>query len=214
MSEPARTRPRRLIAAVPGGILALASALMLLLLAASPPPDASLVVFIAVVTALPLALGLWLLHYGWPSLLPAAKLRLARLGDASFWAGTVRYVAGAFAPADMKASSFRRTAVALAVGVLGFYVTPRGARSAGIFFAYVAYSLADPIINAFRPRWWLNAAKSLLGYVALFVASVIIAEVDDIGEAGMIFMLPMMIFPVTLGVSALIRFLWFYLPPA
>jgi hypothetical protein len=215
MREPGVGRPRRLIAAAPGALLALAGALVLMLLVVSPPQDTGTFLFGVLVFALPsLMLGLGLLHFGWPSLLPQVKTRLVRLGRLDVWRHALRQTARAFAPAKLSASPLRRAALALSIAILGYYLAPRGARSVGVFAAITAYSIADPVINTLRSHWWVNAIKSLAGFIVLFIASGLIADADRIGEAGMIFMLPLMIYPVALGLSGLIRFIWFYLPPA
>lgn len=215
MSELRVGRPRRLVAAIPGGLLAVGGAVVLLLLILSPPDDTGTFLFGLLVFTLPtLMLGLWLLHFGWPSLLPEVQARLARLGRIDFWRQARRQAARAFAPEKLSASPVRRAVLALMIAILGYYLAPRGARWVGVFAAITVYSIADPAINTFRSRWWVNAIKSLTGFIVLFIASGLIADADRIGEGGMIFMLPLMIYPVALGLSGLIRFIWFYLPQA
>jgi hypothetical protein len=196
-------------------VLAFAGAVVLLLLVVSPPEDRGAFLFGLLIFALPtLLLGLGLLHFGWPSLLPAVQTRLARVGHRAYWQHALGRTAAAFAPAQLAASPVRRAALALLIALLGFFLAPRGARWVGVFAAITVYSIADPIINTFRSRWWLNAIKSLVGFVLLFIASGLIGDADRIGEGGMIFILPLMMYPVALALSGLIRFVWFYLPQA
>jgi hypothetical protein len=73
--------------------------------------------------------------------------------------------------------------------------------------ATMVFSLVDPVLNFRRRSWWLGAFVSAATWVALFLAIANLAEkLAPMREAGMIFILPMMAFPVALALSGFARF--------
>jgi len=127
-----------------------------------------------------------------------------------FWRRTAGRTVAALALTRPRllASPFRRLELALLVTVLGVVLAPRGARSIGIFLAMTVFAIVDPLISARRPGWWLNAIKSLVSFAFLFMTAAAIGEVDKIGEAGMIYIAPLMAYPFAVGLSAIVRLLW------
>lgn len=185
MPEQTPARPVRRLVAWSGGVIALAGTLMLLLVILSPPPDAAVVVFAVLVTVVPpLGLGIWLLHRGAPSLLRRLRSSAASLGTTAFWRSVTRTLMGTLARRQLIASPIRRAALGVRITTVAFGSAPKGARWVGIFAAITIYSFTDPAINAFKPRWWLNARKCLAGFIVLTVLAVIISEVDDMREVG------------------------------
>lgn len=78
------------------------------------------------------------------------------------------------------------------------------------FIAQCIYSAMSAWTIATRPRWWANAVLALVVWVLLLGALTGTAEglrPKSIGEGGMIFMLPMMAFPVFLLISGVVHFM-------
>jgi hypothetical protein len=76
------------------------------------------------------------------------------------------------------------------------------------FVALTLFSLAAPIGIVGRRRWWLSAVWALAGWLLLFFVLAATAEAitpRGYGEAAMVFLLPMEIFPVALILSGLVR---------
>jgi hypothetical protein len=76
------------------------------------------------------------------------------------------------------------------------------------FVAICAYSVSAAIACALRRRWFLHAVIAIVAWVILLGALDMTAEAlspKSIGEGGMVFLLPMMGFPVLLAVSGIVR---------
>ena len=101
-------------------------------------------------------------------------------------------------------------AAALYVGAAAVMVPlPRLALLPGLL-AQCAYSVLAPIASVKARRWWAHALLALLGFVLLMVALAGTAEAltpRGFGEAGMVFLLPMYVFPICLVVSGIVRLL-------
>lgn len=207
--SPRRTRP---FVAVLGGVFTVAGALLLPFVIAvthtsrrsSPDIDMfSSAVVVAVLGVLPLALGLWLLHVGVPTLFRGfSGQRSAASRERP--AGALKRALGMLRPRRSD-SPVSRVVLALALAGVAYIVLPEGARWLGIFVAFTGYALGDPLINAFNPHWWINTLLSLLGFIGLFVVAGLIGEIDEAGETGMLFMAPLMAYPFAIGISGLIR---------
>ena len=105
-------------------------------------------------------------------------------------------------------SPLRRMELALLIAALNFVLAPKQVRWPGILFGWLGYALADPLISSRQRGWWVNIIQSLVGFVVLALTAGFISEVDDLGEASMIFVMPLMVYPFALGASAIIRLLW------
>jgi hypothetical protein len=212
MDAPAPARHRRPLVALLGGIFAFFGALFLpfaLGLVGEPTPPTpgpapqfvvdAIAVFI--VSVLPITLGLWMVHRGAPGLPRRIMNSLAST------------LGSAFSRQRLVASPLRRAVLAFLICLIGAIILPRGAKWGPIFVALVWYSFVDPLTIAMGTRWWINAGKSFAGWLLLFVMAAAMGEIDKMGEAGMVFVLPMMVYPFALGISGLIRLVRWNLPP-
>lgn len=198
-----RTRP--LLAWV-GAILALGGAFLLPFLVAAarttdpseiPGVDAVAgVIVVGMFGVAPLGLGLWLLYAGVPTLPARLRSAASKSATTGFWLAVWTWLIG---------SSLGRTTLGAMVVVAGAIVLPRGARWAGAFAAITAYSVLDPLVNAFRPRWWVHTVQSLAGWIVLFMFCGGISEADRLGEDAMVFLFPVMLYPGALGLSGVLR---------
>jgi hypothetical protein len=76
-------------------------------------------------------------------------------------------------------------------------------------FGLTALGIAQPMVSAFWPRWWLHAAVGVLGWAILFVTLGVLPQVTALRESAMIYILPIMVYPAALALSGLVRaFLW------
>ena len=116
-----------------------------------------------------------------------------------------------FTRASLAGSSFRRVLFGLVISIVVYIVAPRGGKGLGVLVMMSIYSVADPVINMSRPHWWRNALKSFGSFLLLVLATAFVS--DDLGEASMLFMLPVFVFPIALGITGLIRFLRDQLAP-
>jgi hypothetical protein len=76
------------------------------------------------------------------------------------------------------------------------------------FLAVCAFSVRAPWTALQARRWWPHAALAVLGFALLMFALAGTAEAltkGGFGEAGMLFLLPMYIFPILLAIAGLIR---------
>lgn len=74
--------------------------------------------------------------------------------------------------------------------------------------AQCAYSVLAPLATMKARRWWAHALLAALGFVLLMVALAGTAEgltPRGFGEAGMVFLLPMYVFPIMLVLSGIVR---------
>ena len=76
------------------------------------------------------------------------------------------------------------------------------------FLAQCAYSVWAPWSALTARRWWPAAGLAVLGFFLLLFALAGTAEAltkGGMGEAGMLFLLPMYVFPILLALSGLVR---------
>lgn len=76
------------------------------------------------------------------------------------------------------------------------------------WLAQCAYSVLAPLGSLRARRWWTHALVALLGFVLLMVALAATAEAltpRGFGEGGMLFLLPMYVFPILLAVTGVVR---------
>ena len=76
------------------------------------------------------------------------------------------------------------------------------------FLAVCVFSVSAPWAAARQRRWWLHAVLALLGFCLLGLGLAATSEAiapRGFGEGGMLFLLPMMGFPVLLVVSGIVR---------
>ena len=98
-------------------------------------------------------------------------------------------------------------ATAIALLAVPLMVSWRELAPATGLLATMVFSLVDPVLNVWRRSWWLGAFVSTATWVVLFLAIANLAEaLAPMREGGMIYMLPMMAFPVCLGLSGVARF--------
>ena len=84
---------------------------------------------------------------------------------------------------------------------------PDGQIIPGVIAACV-YALAAPWSTALQRHWWAYAGLALLGFCLLFFLLAGTAEAlapRGFGEVGMLFILPLMAFPILLIVSGIVR---------
>jgi hypothetical protein len=68
------------------------------------------------------------------------------------------------------------------------------------------YPLLDVARILSQPSWWRAAAFSVLGWIGLFIAIMGATEsVRHLGEDAMVFLLPLMLYPIALAVSGVVR---------
>ena len=81
--------------------------------------------------------------------------------------------------------------------------------AAGTFIAFGAmclYPILDVPRTLGRRSWWLSAAISAVVWIVAFGMLTLTADaVGPIGEAGLIFVVPMMMYPLALAISGLVR---------
>ena len=80
---------------------------------------------------------------------------------------------------------------------------------AGVFVALAAlclYPILDVPRTLARPSWWRAAIVSAIVWVVVFVTVVGIADsVGHLGEGTLAFLLPLMLYPMALGLAGLVR---------
>jgi hypothetical protein len=204
-----RLRP---ILAVAGGLVVFVAIFVLLVIASptgSRAPESELYVFFLAMIALPLIVGRWIWR-GCPGLAEWRWRSLLAIGRLDFWrrAASKTYAGLALSRPRLLSSPFRRMELALLIAALNFVLAPKHVRWPGIFFGWLGYAFADPLISSRQRGWWLNFILSLVGFLVLALTAGFISEVDDLGEASMIFVMPLMVYPFALGASAIIRLLW------
>jgi uncharacterized membrane protein YhaH (DUF805 family) len=83
------------------------------------------------------------------------------------------------------------------------------ARQAGAFVAFAAmclYPILDVPRTLGRRSWWVAAAISVAVWIVVFVVLAATADaVGPIGEAGLIFVVPIMTYPIALVIAGLVR---------
>lgn len=143
-------------------------------------------------------------------------LLLAHLGHAGIWrrflSGAGRRAAASARPAAIRAvlrTSLGRALALFVAAVPLMYVAERAARESSIFVAFLAlcgFSVADPLLILRGRSWWAGAGLSLAAWILFFVALIAAGDtIHPFGEGGMIFLLPMMGYPVMLAVSGVVR---------
>jgi hypothetical protein len=212
-TEPPPQPRRHPILAVVGGAFVCFVTLVLLVLFSPTDRRVSAVQFYAFLiaaVALPIVIGSWLLRVGWSAFSGWRLRNLLAVRRGEFWrrAATTTYAALRLTRPRLMTSPFRRLELALLIGGVEFVLAPKHLRWIGVLLGWTGYTLADPLISSRRPHWWINLLKSIAGCLILFLTAGIVTEVDDLGDASMVFILPLLIYPFTLGASAIIRLLW------
>jgi len=210
--EPASgSRPRslwRTLGFVAGVILS-AGGLALTLLAIAgvasvPAPkgvaEAVGLALVLVVAALPLLVGVLLVVATRPGL-------LGELSGAARGAGAgILRVPWARLVILLLVSPVGVAVVAFGVSLAAGALFGRGALGAVGFFLTTAYAVAVPCVNLVRPRWWLNTALTLVGFLFLLAA---VNGAARLGEGAMVFLLPFMLLPALLAITGVVRLvLW------
>ena len=75
----------------------------------------------------------------------------------------------------------------------------------GSFLAFSGYSAGAPIVFGFRDRWWLTMTLMTVGWVLTFFAIGALPATRELREGATVFLLPMMVYPVAVLISAGIR---------
>jgi hypothetical protein len=204
----AQMGPRRLWLTVLGlsvtlpGLLILLLALAALTTGAIPnaSTDWATTVLLLLISAIPVAVGLRIAHAGDPELGPRFVKDLRSVVVALRDPVSRKRI--------LRTSVGHATAVALVAVPL--MLTVRVVSPLTAFVATMEFSLVDPVLNVWRRSWWLGAFISTATWVVLFFAIANLAEkLAPMREAGMVFILPMMAFPVVLGLSGVAR-LWMW----
>ena len=74
------------------------------------------------------------------------------------------------------------------------------------FAAVMLFSITDPFLILRGRSWWAGALVSIPCWIGVFVVLGYTAtRVGQLREGAMIFMLPMMIYPIALTVSGVVR---------
>ena len=105
---------------------------------------------------------------------------------------------------DILRSPFWWTAIG-AVGTIAPMAIPSGAGWPLSIAAMTLYSIAAPLACALGTQWWLKTLLTGAAWVAIFFAVGEMPGLKAIKELAMVFLLPMMVYPLAVGVSGLIR---------
>jgi hypothetical protein len=92
-----------------------------------------------------------------------------------------------------------------AVGTLAPMMIPSAAGWPVSLLALCAFSVAGPLVCALGENWWLHTFLTGFAWVVIFVAVGETPGLKVLREGAMVYLLPMMIYPVAVGVSGLIR---------
>ena len=81
-------------------------------------------------------------------------------------------------------------------------------------FALTVFSLVDPLTNIGRRTWWAGAFVSAASCFVLFLVTAVTTDaVTNQPDVQIGFILPLMVYPATMALSGLIRFLqWLGIP--
>jgi hypothetical protein len=197
--------PRRTWLAVLGLCVMLPGLLMLLVALAeiatgalpNESSDSVTTVLILLVGAIPMAVGLRIAHAG--------DRELGRRFVKDLWSAVMTLRDPVSRKKVLRSSVGHATAIAL-VAVPLMLMWREISPLTGLV-ATMVFSLVDPVLNFWHRSWWLGAFVSAATWVALFLAIANLAEkLAPMREAGMIFLLPIMAFPVVLGLSGFARF--------
>lgn len=102
-------------------------------------------------------------------------------------------------------SSPGRAAVLIAV-TLPFMLLGRGVAAWSGFAAVMLFSITDPFLILRGRSWWAGALVSLPCWIAVFVIlGAAATQAGNLREGAMVFLLPMMIYPIALAVSGVVR---------
>jgi len=167
--------------------------------------DAFAVAVFIVLGGIPLALGLWLAHVGDP-------------GIGRRFAGDLTTNLSPLRRPRVLGSALLTTAglaaVTVLVGVPTMLIWRRGSGIVGMM-ALTAFSVADPVLIAFRRSWWLDALVAASTWTLLLIVFGAVANaIEPMHEGAMIFLLPMMVFGGALGLSGIVRFVRWASAPA
>ena len=147
--------------------------------------------------SLPLGLSLGLAEWGDPGV-------LGRLAG-----GLVRGLRSALSPSGLRDLARHPPGLALLTAVVAagaMWLVPASAALLVVLLALCAFAVADPLLNVWRHSWWAGALLSAPSYAALFLGLSMLADArNELGEDSMVLLFPMMLYPVTLGASGLLR---------
>jgi hypothetical protein len=206
--QQARPRPRRIWLAVFGLCVTLPGLVVVLLglwemtFGLTPPEqrtDPGVTVMIVIIGTIPVAVGLWLARTGDPGMGPRF------VEDVRSRIETLRNK-----PSALLALGRTSVGLALAIAIitLPLLFVWREAAPITAMWASMLFSVADPVLNVSRRSWWLGAFISVSVWFALLLTVVAVADaISPMREGTMIFMLPMMLYPMALGLSGFAR-LW------
>ncbi|WP_110173497.1 hypothetical protein [Luteitalea pratensis] len=146
-------------------------------------------------SAIPLLGGLRLAHAGDPEMGRRFVIDLrARAGQLRHPLGLVRTSAG--------------LAFVIALVSMPAMITWRDASPIIGPYAMTVFSFIDPLVNIRRPSWWGGAFVSAASCFVLFLVTAVTTDaVTNQPDVQIGFILPLMVYPATMALSGLIRFL-------
>ena len=71
--------------------------------------------------------------------------------------------------------------------------------------AFSVYSVAAPLACTLGTHWWIKTVLTGVAWVAIFFTLDVLPGIKAIRELAMVYLLPVMIYPLAVGVSGLIR---------
>jgi len=67
------------------------------------------------------------------------------------------------------------------------------------------FSVANPLTCALGDHWWRDTVLSAVAWGAIFAAIGALPGLKTLGEGAMVYLLPVMIYPVAVAISGVIR---------
>ena len=92
-----------------------------------------------------------------------------------------------------------------AVGTIAPMILPNGAGWPVSLIALCLFSVAAPLVCALGDDWWLHTFLTGFAWVVTFVAVGATPGVKALREGAMVYLLPMMIYPLAVAISGVIR---------
>jgi hypothetical protein len=92
-----------------------------------------------------------------------------------------------------------------AVGTIAPMLIPSGVGWPVSLIALCLFSVAGPLVCALGENWWLNTFLTGFVWVATFIAVGETPGLKTLREGAMVYMLPLMIYPVAVLISGPIR---------
>ena len=154
-----------------------------------------ILVLVLLLSAVPLLGGLRLAYAGDPGM---GRRFITDLGA---WAGQLRH------PVSLVRTSAGLAFVTAIVSVPAMIIWRDAAPSIGPF-ALTIFSLIDPLANIRQRSWWAGAFVSAASWFVLFLVTAATTDIVS-GQPDVVirFILPLMVYPVAMALSGLIRFL-------